>query len=335
MLSNQDMNNMAQGFYQNLAPPEPPMVKQRPRFGSQSSLNGPPMLVGPRPLMNPYPGNLTPQHLEQGGGMVRYPGPHVPTPLSSNGPEKPQRQFSYEMEPPPGQRVEQERLSQNRVRFQEPQEEPVSSHKRNGNVIPEEASPVSPPPLPNSPPPMETPPPAPGTQRLDMLLGNTKPKAETATRSKKVSFMAEEVSVSKFEYNDEDLDEVTETDEEQDGNQNDFNEENLVKKQEDPNVFLNEAETLLSGGLGKIELSSVSTGHTPSVIGTQEVYRDPRSRMLLEQQERKLSGPKPTDGSKLSFQEKMKLFAQEAGETTPRDKAKISKAQREIDHEGE
>ena len=81
--------------------------------------------------------------------------------------------------------------------------------------------------------------------------------------------------------------------------------------------------------------------------------RDPRSRMLLEQQERKLSGPKPTDGSKLSFQEKMKLFAQEvcflslsrnqgmiffpfqAGETTPRDKAKISKAQREIDHEGE
>ena len=103
--------------------------------------------------------------------------------------------------------------------------------------------------------------------------------------------MAEEVSVSKFEYNDEDLDEVTETDEEQDGNHLDFNDENLVKKQEDPNVrtnapdsnsmfntlisqvFLNEAETLLSGGLGKIELSSVTTGHTPSVIGTQEVYR--------------------------------------------------------------
>jgi len=147
--------------------------------------------------------------------------------------------------------------------------------------------------------------------------------------------MAEEVSVSKFEYNDEDLDEVTETDEEQDGNHIDFIDENLVQTPEDPNVFLHEAETLLSGGLGKIELSSVSTGHTPSVIGTQEVYRDPRSRMLLEQQERKLSGPKPTDGSKLSFQEKMKLFAQEAGETTPRDKAKISKAQREIDHEGE
>lgn len=48
--------------------------------------------------------------------------------------------------------------------------------------------------------------------------------------------MAEEVSVSKFEYNDEDLDEVTETDEEQDGNNIDFIDENLVKTPEDPNV---------------------------------------------------------------------------------------------------
>jgi afadin len=67
------------------------------------------------------------------------------------------------------------------------------------------------------------------------------------------------------------------------------------------------------------------------VIGTQEVYRDPRSRRLAQEQERKISGPKQPDGAKLSFQEKMKLFAQEAGEKTPRDKAKISKAQREID----
>ena len=58
---------------------------------------------------------------------------------------------------------------------------------------------------------------------------------------------------------------------------------------------------------------------------------------------------RPPDGAKLSFKEKMKLFAQEVssehywiwfgvmipsfqvGENTPRDKAKISKAQREID----
>ena len=72
--------------------------------------------------------------------------------------------------------------------------------------------------------------------------------------------------------------------------------------------------------------------------------------MLMEQQEKKLSAGKPPDGAKLSFKEKMKLFAQEVniiascyfdklltekyfqvGESTPRDKAKISKAQREID----
>jgi hypothetical protein len=41
--------------------------------------------------------------------------------------------------------------------------------------------------------------------------------------------------------------------------------------------------------------------------------RDPRSRMLLEQQEKKLSAGKPPDGAKLSFKEKMKLFAQEVG----------------------
>ena len=40
------------------------------------------------------------------------------------------------------------------------------------------------------------------------------------------------------------------------------------------------------------------------------------------------------DGAKLSFQEKMKLFAVEAGEKTPnRDKAKISRAQRELEGE--
>ena len=38
------------------------------------------------------------------------------------------------------------------------------------------------------------------------------------------------------------------------------------------------------------------------------------------------------DGAKLSFQEKMKLFAKEAGENTPnRDKAKISRAQRDLE----
>lgn len=55
-------------------------------------------------------------------------------------------------------------------------------------------------------------------------------------------------------------------------------------------------------------------------------------KRLQKEQEAKATS-KQTDGAKLSFKEKMKLFAVEAGESTPRDKAKISKAQREIDQQ--
>ena len=50
-----------------------------------------------------------------------------------------------------------------------------------------------------------------------------------------------------------------------------------------------------------------------------------------EEEERKKSNPILRDGAKLSFQEKMELFA--AGNEAAREKAKISKAQREIDGE--
>lgn len=73
------------------------------------------------------------------------------------------------------------------------------------------------------------------------------------------------------------------------------------------------------------------TGSTPGVIGAQEVYRDPRMRRLAEQQAKQTvtTTPKP---EKLSFKEKMKMFAMETGEVeTPKDKVKTSKAQREIE----
>jgi hypothetical protein len=206
----------------------------------------------------------------------------------------------------------------------------------------------TPPPLPNSPPPVESPPPsqavaanAPGTQRLDMLLGNTgppltksKPKSETPTkRDRRVSFMPEDAPAARIDYgSDVGMDESAKYDD----NDNNITQENLdrLNAKEDPNAFIHEAETMLNSatmGLSKMDFNTSSTGHTPSVIGTQEIYKDPRSRMLMEQQEKKLSAGKPPDGAKLSFKEKMKLFAQEVGENTPRDKAKISKAQREID----
>jgi len=183
---------------------------------------------------------------------------------------------------------------------------------------------ASPPPLPSSPPPRDSPPPTsssnptPGTARLDMLLGNGGSRKESP--SKRVSFMP---PVENREEGEEEEEESEQELEER--------EESVDREEQDPNAFISEAENLLNPALSKLDFSEGTTGHTPSVIGTQEVYRDPRQRMLHEKQEKKLSTERPPDGAKLSFKEKMKLFAQEVGENTPRDKAKISKAQREID----
>lgn len=63
-------------------------------------------------------------------------------------------------------------------------------------------------------------------------------------------------------------------------------------------------------------------------------FRDPRQRRLQEkqqQQQQKTAGD--TVPEKLSFKEKMKMFALESGEDqTPKDKLKISRAQRDIDN---
>ncbi|XP_028968030.1 afadin [Galendromus occidentalis] len=69
----------------------------------------------------------------------------------------------------------------------------------------------------------------------------------------------------------------------------------------------------------------------PGVIGSQEVYRDPRQRIISAKQSQKESSP-PVGPEKLTFQEKMKMFAKEVGERTPQAKTSVSKAQREIDH---
>lgn len=74
---------------------------------------------------------------------------------------------------------------------------------------------------------------------------------------------------------------------------------------------------------------SIQVQSTPGVIGAQEVYRDPRQRLLAEQQQKKSEAPIP---EKLTFKEKMKMFALESGENnTPKEKMKISRAQRDID----
>ena len=113
-----------QQFYQNIG-------QNRPRFGSQTSLNGP---QGPGPVPRDRPMSA----LYPPGPGMRAPGSgpprHVAPPMSSNGPEKPQRQFSYELEDTRQPPVRQEpvtrpggqesgRVSVTRVRFQDPQTE--------------------------------------------------------------------------------------------------------------------------------------------------------------------------------------------------------------------
>lgn len=81
------------------------------------------------------------------------------------------------------------------------------------------------------------------------------------------------------------------------------------------------------GGGSSIDQLLLTGVSTPGVIGSQEVYRDPRLKRLAEQQQQQKTQLKPGP-EKLTFQEKMKMFALESGEqATPKDKSKISKAQ--------
>ncbi|XP_054007820.1 afadin isoform X7 [Hylaeus anthracinus] len=104
---------------------------------------------------------------------------------------------------------------------------------------------------------------------------------------------------------------------------------------EDPNNFINDAESLLASPKTPEGSSMSITGSTPGVIGAQEVYKDPRQRRLAEKQKLQQNSQIGSVPEKLSFKEKMKMFAMETGEDgTPRDKVKISRAQREIDNIG-
>ncbi|KAJ8985822.1 hypothetical protein NQ317_012062 [Molorchus minor] len=104
---------------------------------------------------------------------------------------------------------------------------------------------------------------------------------------------------------------------------------------EDPNSFIRQAESMLASPNTPTDASASVATTTPGVIGAQEVYRDPRARRLAEQAQRKDQSQNSAVPEKLSFKEKMKMFAMETGEQeTPKDKSKISRAQREIDNLG-
>ncbi|GMT28497.1 hypothetical protein PFISCL1PPCAC_19794 [Pristionchus fissidentatus] len=66
---------------------------------------------------------------------------------------------------------------------------------------------------------------------------------------------------------------------------------------------------------------------TPSIVGAQEVYRDPRWKRL----EGESHDSSIRDGSKLAFGDKMRLFARRIGENTPPNRMTTSSAQRIIE----
>ncbi|XP_058467077.1 afadin isoform X9 [Malaya genurostris] len=104
-----------------------------------------------------------------------------------------------------------------------------------------------------------------------------------------------------------------------------------IMERPDPDRFIDETmpAMLHTPTTPDAESWNMQVQATPGVIGAQEVYRDPRTRRLAEQQQKQKSEPVP---EKLSFKEKMKMFALESGENnTPKDKLKISRAQRDID----
>ncbi|XP_041354927.1 afadin-like [Gigantopelta aegis] len=72
----------------------------------------------------------------------------------------------------------------------------------------------------------------------------------------------------------------------------------------------------------------VAAETTPGVVGTQEVYRDPRARIAAEKAANSIRKPGP---ERMSFRDKMKYFAVEAGENTIKLKPKVSKTQRQIE----
>ena len=77
-----------------------------------------------------------------------------------------------------------------------------------------------------------------------------------------------------------------------------------------------------------VSAQSTPASNTPGVIGAQEVYRDPRDRIAAYRQTNNVITPEP---QRMSFRDKMRMFAKEAGENTPQERSKISRAQQALE----
>ena len=180
-----------------------------------------------------------------------------------------------------------------------------------------------PPPLPNSPPPMES-----ANQRLDRLINSTVVKASdddvpvnTAPmrtgvlkssnyNSEGSSAIVGDKSVKKVSWNDNPSTTVL--------NESDQSEEAEDEEPQEDRFSLQDIDDVLGApaGSGKDWLNNYVSGNTPGVIGAQEVYNDPRKRIEAERMKsnQSQSSSDKVLPEKLSFQEKMKMFAKSTGE---------------------
>lgn len=83
------------------------------------------------------------------------------------------------------------------------------------------------------------------------------------------------------------------------------------------------------GSSAEQDESSALVPNTPNVIGSQEVYRDPRERMIQEKMRNKPQATAQGQPEQLSFKEKMKMFAIQNNAAAQKNAASQKSGQRE------
>ena len=107
---------------------------------------------------------------------------------------------------------------------------------------------------------------------------------------------------------------------------------NVTPPQQQKRVMFSETSKFLE--FDRVEESNQIQPHTPCVIGANEIYVDQRLKQKQQQQQQQQMANMFVEGEKLSFKDKMKLFAMQSGENLAENadnKFKVSKKQREIE----
>lgn len=211
-----------------------------------------------------------------------------------------------------------------------------------------------PPPLPNSPPPLES-----ANQRLDRLLMTTSGKSGnddqpmiTAVAPVKTGVLKNSIngdhtavpsvdkSVKKVSWNDNPSTTVLP---ESDHSEAEHEEEEEEEDHQEDTFSLQDIDDVLGDQANSQtdwHSNYVTAGTTPGVIGSQEVYNDPRKRIEAARLKSNLANQTMPDKvpEKLTFAEKMKMFAKTSADNLEEDnnamtrgKTKTSKAQRDIE----